>query len=163
MIGGMVGNNACGLHSLVYGSTRDHLLEVKVILSDGTDAEFKALNNKEFMAKMKGDTLESKIYRNIHNILSDPVNQQNIRSEFPDPGIKRRNSGYAIDLLLDSGPFSDNNIPFNFCKLIAGSEGTLAFITEIRLNLIPVQKHEKGLICVHFDTLEQAKDWLVEE
>ena len=156
MIGGMVGNNACGLHSLVYGSTRDHLLEVKVILSDGTDAEFKALNNKEFLAKMKGDTLESKIYRNIHNILSDPVNKENIRSEFPDPGIKRRNSGYAIDLLLDSSPFSGNNIPFNFCKLIAGSEGTLAFITEIRLNLIPVQKHEKGLICVHFDTLEQA-------
>ncbi len=156
MIGGMVGNNACGLHSLVYGSTRDHLLEVKAILSDGSDAEFKAVKKEEFHARMSGDTLESRIYRNIHNILSDNINQEAIRKEFPDPHIKRRNSGYAIDLLLKSEPFSGSDIPFNFCKLLAGSEGTLAFITEIKLNLIPLPAEEKGLICAHFDTLEQA-------
>lgn len=156
MIGGMVGNNACGLHSLVYGSTRDHLLELKGILSDGSEAEFKPLGKEEFSAKMRGDTLENKIYKNIYDILSDNNNKKKIRKEFPDPKIRRRNSGYAIDLLLDSEPFSANDTAFNFCKLLAGSEGTLAFITEIKLNLIPLSAKEKGLICVHFNTLEEA-------
>jgi FAD/FMN-containing dehydrogenase/Fe-S oxidoreductase len=155
-IGGMIGNNACGLHSLVYGSTRDHLLAVKAILSDGSEAEFGPLKREEFFLKTNGISLENKIYKHIFDILSDRNNQERIKMEFPDPKIRRRNSGYAIDLLLDSEPFSLKDSYFNFCKLIAGSEGTLAFITEAKLNLIPIPSGEKALLCVHFNKLEEA-------
>jgi FAD/FMN-containing dehydrogenase/Fe-S oxidoreductase len=156
MIGGMVGNNACGAHSILYGSTRDHTLGLKVILSDGTDAEFGPLSGEEFTAKLNGSSLESKVYRNIFDLLSDPANQEEIRREYPDRNIKRRNTGYAIDLLLDQKPFAEKGKPFNFCTLLAGSEGTLAFTTEIKLNLVPLPPKDKILICVHFNTLEEA-------
>jgi FAD/FMN-containing dehydrogenase/Fe-S oxidoreductase len=155
-VGGMIGNNACGLHSLIYGSTRDHVLGLKALLSNGSETEFGPLSREEFILKTKGSSLESRIYKNIYDILSDKNNQAEIRKEFPDPGIKRRNSGYAIDLLLDSEPFTSNGPVFNFCKLIAGSEGTLAFITEAKLNLITLPFQEKALLCVHFDKLEEA-------
>jgi FAD/FMN-containing dehydrogenase/Fe-S oxidoreductase len=156
MIGGMVGNNACGAHSIIYGSTRDHLVSLKTILSDGSDAEFLPLTPEEFDRKCGGDTLESNIYRNIRELLSDPANQDEIRKEFPEPAIKRRNTGYAIDLLLDCNPFKADGRPFNFATLLAGSEGTLAFTTEIKLNLVPLPPKEKILLCVHFKTLEEA-------
>jgi FAD/FMN-containing dehydrogenase/Fe-S oxidoreductase len=156
MIGGMVGNNACGSHSLIYGSTRDHLLAVDALLSDGQMAVFKPLNEKDFLAKMEGKSLENSIYRNIYDILSLPMNREEIAKEFPDPAIKRRNTGYALDLLMQSNPFLPAGSPFNFSKLIAGSEGTLAFVTEITLNLVPLPPKAKGLICIHFNTLEEA-------
>jgi FAD/FMN-containing dehydrogenase/Fe-S oxidoreductase len=156
MIGGMVGNNACGSHSLIYGSTRDHLNSVKAILSDGSEVEFKSLDKKSFFAKTEGISFESRLYKHIFDILSDPDNQEEIRKEFPDASLERRNSGYALDLLVESDPFTGNGKEFNFCKLIAGSEGTLAFITEIKLNLVPVPPDIKGLVCVHLNTLEEA-------
>jgi FAD/FMN-containing dehydrogenase/Fe-S oxidoreductase len=156
MIGGMVGNNACGAHSLIYGSTRDHLASVKALLSDGSEVEFKSLNKKAFFSKTEGISFENRLYKHIFDALSDPDNQEEIRNEFPDPALERRNSGYALDLLLESDPFTGNGKNFNFCKLIAGSEGTLAFITEIKLNLVPLPPKEKGLICVHLNTLEEA-------
>jgi FAD/FMN-containing dehydrogenase/Fe-S oxidoreductase len=156
MIGGMVGNNSCGAHSLIYGSTRDHIISVKAILSDGSTAEFGPISNKEFISKCKGNFLENKIYRNINEILSDTKNQKEIRKEFPDKSIKRRNTGYAIDLLLETNPFTKNTENFNFSKLIAGSEGTLAFITEIKLNLVPLPPKEKVLVCIHFSTIDEA-------
>ncbi len=156
MIGGMLGNNACGLHSLIYGSTRDHTIAVKGFLSDGSEVEFKPLSKDEFEKKCMGDQLENKLYKFIKTELSDPAIQEEIRKEYPDPSIKRRNTGYAIDLLLESEPFTENSKPFNFCQLIAGSEGTLMFVTEITLKLIPLPPKEKAVICVHCDTLEQA-------
>lgn len=156
MMAGMLGNNSCGAHSLVYGSTRDHTISVKAILSDGLEVEFSSLSKNEFHEKCKGSSLENRIYKNINSILSDKENQKNIRAEFPDKEIKRRNTGYAIDLLLESNPFTENTEDFNFCKLIAGSEGTLAFITEIKLNLVPLPPKEKTLMCVHLDTVIDA-------
>lgn len=156
MIGGMVGNNACGAHSLIYGSTRDHLIAVKAVLSDGSEVEFKSLSTAEFLEKTKGETLENKIYQKAYNVLSEKENQTEIRDQFPSPTVKRRNNGYAIDMLLETDPFTGNNVPFNFCRLIAGSEGTLAFITEITLNLEPLPPKFKGLVCAHFKTLEEA-------
>lgn len=157
-IGGMMGNNSCGLHSLIYGSTREHILEVEGILSDGSDVLFKALSTEEFDAKCNGpeSLLETKIYRNIQETLSVVQNQQEIRKEFPDPKVHRRNNGYALDMLLETDPFIQNGIPFNFCKLLAGSEGTLVFVTRIRLNLIPLPPKYQGLICAHFATLEDS-------
>jgi FAD/FMN-containing dehydrogenase/Fe-S oxidoreductase len=156
MIGGMVGNNACGSHSILYGSTRDHLLEVKAILSDGSEVEFSSLTNEEFEQKCNGALLENKLYRTINEILNNQKNQQEIREQYPDKNLKRRNTGYAIDLLLETEPFTPNAEPFNFCKIIAGSEGTLAFTTEIKLKLVPLPPKVKGVMAVHFHTMEEA-------
>jgi len=157
-IGGMVGNNSCGLHSLIYGSTREHILEAEGILADGSDVVFKALTIKEFQEKCNGnkDFLETKIYQNINETLSDAFNQTEISREFPDPKVMRRNNGYALDSLLDSDLFSGNGKPFNFCRLLAGSEGTLVFITKIKLNIVPLPPKYQGLLCAHFKTLEEA-------
>ncbi len=156
MVGGMVGNNSCGAHSLIYGSTRDHLLSVKMILSDAKEVELKALSKEEFYKKCKLESLEGEIYQNINEILSDKENQKIIRAEFPNPELKRRNTGYALDILLDTEPFSESNEKFNFSKLIAGSEGTLGLITEIKLNLVPLPPPVKGLVCMHCNSVEEA-------
>jgi FAD/FMN-containing dehydrogenase/Fe-S oxidoreductase len=156
MIGGMVGNNSCGSNSVVYRSTREHLLEITALLSDGSEAVFKTLNPDEFHAKCEGDTLEASLYRNIRSLLGNYDNQVEIRKEFPKKSVERRNTGYAIDLLLDTAPFTAGEPDFNFCTLIAGSEGTLAFITEIKLSIVPLPPKESGLLCVHFNTIDES-------
>jgi FAD/FMN-containing dehydrogenase/Fe-S oxidoreductase len=156
MIGGMVGNNACGAHSLIYGSTRDHLKQVDALLSDGSEVSFKSLTKEEFLVKSRGSSLENKLYQQIFGSLSNKENREEIIREFPDPTIRRRNNGYALDLLLDTCPFKENGTPFNFSTILAGSEGTLAFLTEIELNLVPLPPKVKGLVCIHFHTLEES-------
>ena len=158
VIGGMLGNNSCGLHSLVYGSVREHILEVDAILSDGSETTFKSLSKVEFQQKLNGNPnqLESAIYQNINELLSDADNQKEIHEQFPDPKVTRRNMGYAIDVLLNSEVFTEGGESFNFCKLLAGSEGTLAFSHRIKLNLIPLPPKYKGLVCAHFNTLEES-------
>jgi FAD/FMN-containing dehydrogenase len=156
MIGGMVGNNSCGSNSVVYRSTREHLLEVKTLLSDGSEAEFKAVNIEEFHQKCEGATLEASIYKTVRSLLGNYENSIEIRTHFPKRSIERRNTGYAVDVLLESSPFTLGGDDFNFCKLIAGSEGTLAFITEIKLNVVPLPPKETGLLCVHFNSVDEA-------
>ncbi|NQU63203.1 MAG: FAD-binding protein, partial [SAR324 cluster bacterium] len=155
-IGGMLGNNSCGMHSVIYGSTREHVLAVKAILSDGSEVEFEGLDPAEYEQKRRGESLENRIYRRVHEILSAPENLREIQAGFPDKTLPRRNTGYALDVLLENQQFSDSDQPFNLCKLLAGSEGTLAFTTEIKLNLIDLPPKEKGILCAHFETLEQA-------
>jgi len=156
MIGGMVGNNSCGSNSVVYRSTREHLLEVKALLSDGTEAEFKTVSIDDFHEKCNGSNLEASIYKTIRSLLSNYENQVEIQKEFPKKTVERRNTGYAVDVLLDSAPFTAGAADFNFCKLIAGSEGTLAFITEIKLNIVPLPPKEAGLLCVHFNSIDES-------
>lgn len=156
MIGGMVGNNSCGSNSVVYRSTREHLLEVKAFLSDGTETVFKALSIDEFHAKCELGNLEGKIYKNVRSLLSNYDNQEEIRKEFPKKSVERRNTGYAIDLLVETSPFTAGGEDFNFCQLIAGSEGTLAFLTEIKLNVVPLPPKEIGLLCVHFNSIDES-------
>jgi len=156
MMGGMVGNNSCGSNSIVYKSTREHLLEVKAVLSDGSEAEFKELTIEAFHKKCEGATLEATIYRTVRSLLSNYENAQEIRKEFPKKTIERRNTGYAIDVLLETAPFTAGGENFNFCKLIAGSEGTLAFITEIKLKVVPLPPKETGLLCVHFTSINES-------
>ncbi|MCU0323657.1 MAG: FAD-binding protein [Spirosomaceae bacterium] len=177
MIGGMVGNNSCGSNSVVYGSTRNHLLEVKGFLSDGSPVEFKSLTTQEFQEKIKNQkpetsSLETKIYSHIYNVLSKPETQEEIRREFPKMSIERRNTGYAIDELLETEVFTPQDRretiktpplsgvaaggAFNFCKLIAGSEGTLMFITEIKLHVNTLPPKHQGLVCVHFNSVEES-------
>ncbi len=156
MIGGMLGNNACGLHSPVYGSTRDHTLEVETILSDGSEAVFGEVDAEAFKEKLKLKNLEGDIYRNCFDMLSSEENRDEIEKQYPDKEITRRNTAYALDLLGDSSIFSSGNKKFNFSKLLAGSEGTLAFTTAVKLNLVELPPAQKALICVHHYTLEEA-------
>jgi len=157
MIGGMIGNNSCGLHSMVWGDTRSHLLEVRVLLSDGSSAEFKPLTMSEFEEKIGLDSLEGEIYSGFEKMLSDKNNQSAIEKGYPKKSLKRRNTGYALDILADNELFSKHSPDsFNFCKLLAGSEGTLAFITEAKLNLIPLPPKEIALVCVHCHSIQES-------
>src|SRR4051812_30299739 len=156
MIGGMVGNNSCGSNSVVYRSTREHLLEIKALLSDGTEAEFKALTIDEFHDKCEGNGTEAAIYKTVRSLLGNYDNQAEIRKEFPKQSVERRNTGYAVDVLLETAPFTAGGPDFNFCSLIAGSEGTLAFMTEIKLNVVPLPPKESGLLCVHFNSIDEG-------
>jgi len=156
MIGGMVGNNSCGSNSVIYNSTREHLLEVTAFLSDGSEVVFSAISNDDFHAKCELTTLEGNIYKSLRSMLSNYENQQEIRKEFPKKSIVRRNTGYAIDVLVDASPFTAGGPAFNFCNLIAGSEGTLAFITEIKLQVVPAPAKETGLLCVHFNSIDES-------
>lgn len=153
MIGGMVGNNSCGLHSIVWGSARDHLIEASVILSDGSTAVFKELDLQEQIA---ANGLEGKIYEGLSTLLQNSIHQELILQNFPSKEVVRRNTGYALDALLAMQPFVENGSKFNLCKLLAGSEGTLAFITELKLNLLPLPPKEIGLIAVHCNSLSQS-------
>jgi FAD/FMN-containing dehydrogenase len=156
MIGGMVGNNSCGSNSVVYRSTREHLIEVKAFLSDGSEAVFNSVSTDEFHSKCELNTLEGSIYKSVRSILSNYDNQLEIKKEFPKKSVLRRNTGYAIDILVDADPFTAGGPNFNFCNLIAGSEGTLAFMTEIKLNVVPAPPKEVGLLCVHFNSIDES-------
>lgn len=153
MIGGMLGNNSCGLHSIVWGATRDHVLEVKALLSDGSEVVFGA---EDLRANAHKHDFKSKIYRELDGLLSHPENQQLIRSRFPTPRVHRRNTGYALDSLLAMEPFTPGGEPFNLCKLLAGSEGTLALVTEIKLNLLPLPPQEIAVVCIHCHSIVEA-------
>jgi len=156
MMGGMVGNNSCGSNSVIYRSTREHLMEVTAFLSDGTEVVFKAISLDDFHTKCELATLEGAIYKSMRSMLSNYDNQVEIKKEFPKKSVERRNTGYAIDVLVDMAPFTAGGEDFNFCSLIAGSEGTLAFITEIKLHLSPLPEKEIGLLCVHFNSIDEA-------
>jgi FAD/FMN-containing dehydrogenase/Fe-S oxidoreductase len=156
MIGGMVGNNSCGANSVIYGSTREHLISVRAVLSDGSIAEFGPVPPAEFSAKCTGSTLESTLYRGIDKLLGDADNRNEIVREFPKKSIHRRNTGYALDSLASCAPFLPGGPPFNFCRLIAGSEGTLAFLTEITLRCEPLPPQESALFCLHCATIDEA-------
>ena len=157
MIGGMLGNNSCGSNSVVYGSTRDHVLEVKGYLADGTFTTFNSLNSEQLNDRMTNSQgLESEIYTAINEMLSSAEVVENIRKEFPKPNIERRNTGYAIDVMADHKPFNPQGKDFNFCRLIAGSEGTLMFVTEIKLNTIPLPPKNKALVCIHCKDINES-------
>jgi FAD/FMN-containing dehydrogenase/Fe-S oxidoreductase len=156
MIGGMVGNNSSGTTSIVYGTTRDKVLALRTILSDGSIVDFEELNLPEFDEKCKLESLEGSLYRQIKESLSDPKNQLNIEMHFPKKSIHRRNTGYALDALLESEVFTAAEEKFNFCKLLCGSEGTLAFTTEIKLHLDPLPAPFEIVVAAHFDSIHQS-------
>ena len=157
MIGGMVGNNSCGSNSIAWGSTRDHLVSARGFLADGSEVTFGPLSPAEFAAKCAGpDTLETRIYRDLRDILGDEANRRLIRDSFPRPEVTRRNTGYALDALLDASCFDPaSDVPFNMCRLIAGSEGTLFVGVEFELNVIPLPP-PAALLCVHCGSVDEA-------
>jgi FAD/FMN-containing dehydrogenase/Fe-S oxidoreductase len=151
MIGGMIGNNSCGANSVVFGSTREHLIEVEAVLSDGSTAQFGSTN------ELKAETeFENTLYQGITEILNDQGNRKRIAAEFPKPNIPRRNTGYALDMLAGMKPFTAEGKPFNFCSLIAGSEGTLAFVTAAKIKLSKLPPKHKRLVCIHCNSIDEA-------
>ena len=159
MIGGMVGNNSCGSNSIVYGSTREHLVSARGFLSDGSEVTFGPLTELEFEAKCQGpgDSLEAKIYRHCRATLSQPQVRDAIRAGYPKSSIPRRNTGYALDLLMNARVFDPaSDRPFNLCQLIAGSEGTLFFGVEFELDCNPLPPPASALLCAHFPSVQDA-------
>ncbi len=156
MMGGMVGNNSSGTTSIQYGVTRDKVVAMDVLLSDGSEVTFGEITTEEFHQKRGLTTLEGAIYQKIYEILSDTRNQQEIRAEFPKATIHRRNTGYAIDELLNAKPFTAEGETFNMCKLLSGSEGTLAFTTKITLQLDELPPIHHCVVAAHYDSIEDC-------
>ena len=151
-IGGMVGNNSCGTHSLVYGSTRHHVLEIRGLLSDGTPFT---------TASRKGSPLLQKIYSQLENWAADPSTRRLISDHFPDPSLRRRSCGYAIDEAINPSLNAlpgqpDQCVGIDLCKLICGSEGTLCFVTAIKVSLDPLPPQQQMVLCAHCHSLPQS-------
>ena len=141
-IGGMFGNNSCGTHSLVYGATRDHVIACKGVLADGTEFDTVRLQEPGYLdarPRLKA------VLDQLQGWADDPATRRLIEENFPDKSLKRRSCGYAIDETLAS---------MDLCKLLAGSEGTLAFITEVTVSLDSLPPKEKMVVCAHCNTLE---------
>lgn len=157
-IGGMFGNNSCGTHSLVYGSTRQHVLAAKGLLTDGTLEEFKEYTvgelesrfGERFWEHENHETLPERIYAQLLGFASDTKTASLISENYPDKDLCRRSCGYALDEVTATLP------SINLCKLLAGSEGTLAFITEITVSLDPLPPKELMVVCSHCSSLADS-------
>ncbi|WP_304144212.1 FAD-binding and (Fe-S)-binding domain-containing protein [Mesoflavibacter zeaxanthinifaciens] len=149
MIGGMVGNNSSGTTSIKYGVTRDKVIKLKTILSDGSEADFNSKTKTEIQQLKSENTLESNIYKVLDEIISSDETVNEIKNNFPKPEIHRRNTGYAIDELIEKEHI-------NVAKLLSGSEGTLAFTTEITLQLDALPPKHRVMVAMHFKTIEDC-------
>ncbi|MEE9439438.1 MAG: FAD-binding and (Fe-S)-binding domain-containing protein [Saprospiraceae bacterium] len=155
-IGGMVGNNSCGTTSIVYGNTRDHVVRLKAVLSDGSLAVFEPLSKVDFLKKCQLTNLEGDIYRHLLTTLSDIDFIAEIHKEYPNKFVKRRNTGYALDMLIENEVFSNSDDKINICSLLCGSEGTLAFTTEITIDLVDVPPPYEVLVAIHYHSIDES-------
>jgi FAD/FMN-containing dehydrogenase/Fe-S oxidoreductase len=144
-IGGMISNNSCGARSVMYGKTIDHVLELDVILSDGSQVHMRPLQRAELEAACQGDSLEAKGYRAVRQVARECADE--IAKRYPK--VVRRVAGYNLD------EFVDDSKPFNLSKIIVGSEGTLGMITAAKVNLVPLPR-EKAVLLIEFEALLDA-------
>ena len=145
-IGGAIGNNSCGAHSIVYGKTVDHVLDLDVTLSDGTQTQFGRVESAGLESNLSGSGLEAAIYREARRVAEGA--RAEIARKFPK--IMRRVGGYNLDLVLDTADY-------NLARLVVGSEGTLAAVTSARLNLVPIPTN-RGLAVLHFSSIDEAME-----
>ena len=166
-VGGCLGNNATGSHSILYGMMADHVLETWVVLADGSRAHFHPIPPEELPAWGRGDSLEARLYRELPALL------QEIRDAVLErwPRHWRRASGYNLDRLLAPllGPEERGRLSsvgrfrppaadlrrldrFNLAQLVTGAEGTLAVVTQATLALVE-RPSRTGLAVVHFSRL----------
>ncbi|MBS1251967.1 MAG: hypothetical protein MAG451_01001 [Anaerolineales bacterium] len=147
-MGGILGNNSTGSHSILYGRAVDHALEADVVLADGTPIHTGRLDEAGVQAKMQQDGLEGDIYRAVRQLVAD--HQDVIRDSFPKHW--RRAGGYNVDEIARQMKGEE---PFNLLQLLVGSEGTFATFTELKLNLV-ARPPMTALSIVHFDDLVDA-------
>lgn len=147
-LGGMFGNNSCGTHSLIYGSTRHHVIACKGILSNGSEFDTERFTEEGYC--FSKPFLES-LVKQLKTWAKDESTKNLIEENYPDKSLQRRSCGYAIDEAIE---IVEENPGLAICKLLAGSEGTLAFITEIKVSLDPLPPKEKMVVCAHCNTLE---------
>ena len=162
-MGGIVSNNSTGAHSILYGMTADHVLEANVILNDGSAAHFSPLETingmmgaSELDRYLGKSGREGEIYRQISALTADPANQRTIVESTPRHW--RRCGGYNLDRFVGDPTLNfkwQRDARFNLARLISGAEGTLAVMTDITLNLVPLP-HKTALAIVHFDDLGTA-------
>ncbi|KFI22413.1 FAD-binding and (Fe-S)-binding domain-containing protein [Nitrosococcus oceani] len=152
-IGGMMGNNAWGLHGLHYGTTRDHVLEIKAVLGDGTLVCFGPLTPGELEVKLALESLEGHLYRAVVEAVAEQ--REIILERYPSSRGIPCNQGYPLDLLAQGQPWVSHGCPFNLAPFFCGSEGTLALVTEATLNLVPLPG-ERVLVAAHFSSLDEA-------
>jgi FAD/FMN-containing dehydrogenase/Fe-S oxidoreductase len=138
-IGGMIGNNSAGAHSLTYGKTLDHVIELTVLLSDGSEAVLKDLSPEALENKSRGDNLEGRAYREIALLAGQ--HKSEILARYPK--IMRRVSGYNLDEFIKPQPF-------NLSRILVGSEGTLATVVEAKMRLVPKPKWT-AMAVIHFN------------
>lgn len=138
MMGGMVGNNSCGSTSIRYGTTRDKLLGVKAILSNGQKAHFTSGGGTEYARE---------ILDSLRELVSESEVKEWIQTAFPPKEIHRRNTGYALDVYSED---------LNPLSLLAGSEGTLCLTYEIKLKIDPLPPPKGVLICGHFSSIHES-------
>lgn len=154
-VGGIVSNNSTGSHSILYGMTADHVLEMNVILNDGSRARFGPVKAAGLKQRTMRSGREGQIYQKIAALIRNPNNRQIIREGTPRHW--RRCGGYNLDRFIDGGVSFKNPTDdrFNLAKLVCGAEGTLAVIEDVKLNLVPRPK-KTALAVVHFDRLYDA-------
>ncbi len=155
-LGGMTGNNSAGSHSIVYGKMIDHVLEVKTVLADGSEAAFGPVDKARLESLSHGESLENRLYREL--LALGEAKKDEILARFPR--IIRRVSGYNLDeLVTNNGSYgagySSRAGPFNLAKLLVGSEGTLAVVSEAKIRAVPLPK-KKALLLVHFRSLHES-------
>lgn len=147
-IGGSLGNNSCGAHSVVYGKTSDQVIELDVVLSNAERVHFADIEGPalESVLSCSYDSLEKHIYTETLRLAREHESEIDLRY----PKIQRRVSGYNLDFLMDGGPI-------NMSRMIVGSEGTLGMITAAKVKLEPIPTHQ-GLAVVHFHDLFKSME-----
>ena len=143
-LGGMIANNSAGAHSIKYGKTIDHVLELEVILSDGTVCTWGEMDVEEVRARAGQKDLEGEIFREVVRL--SHTHRDEIDARYPK--ILRRVGGYNLDAFVDGQPF-------NMSRMVIGSEGTLAAVIEAKLNLEPLPA-AKALGVIQFDGLIES-------
>jgi len=143
-LGGMIGNNSAGIHSIAYGKTVDHVLELTAILSDGSEVVMGDLGPGDLAQKCRQQDLEGALYREVSNVAAE--HREEILGRYPK--ILRRVSGYNLDEFVKPQPF-------NLSRLVVGSEGTLASVVEARVRLVPSPRFV-ALDVIHFRQVQDA-------
>ena len=146
-IGGMIGNNSSGTHSILYGKTVDHVLELEVVLADGSLVRLGPVDEDGYRLKAGLPTLEGRVYREVRRIVQE--HREEIEKRFPK--VMRRVSGYNLDELIKPGA------AFDLSKIAVGSEGTLCVVVEAKLRLVPAPKKTAVLAC-HFAGLDESME-----
>lgn len=152
MIGGMVGNNSCGSHSILYGNTMQHVLSLQAVFSDGTVATLEPWDEQELARQMERDDRLGLALRELHDIVENNI--ELIEARYPPRDVIRRNTGYPLDDVAARAPFGGDG-PFSLARFLCGTEGTLALTTEIKLNLVP-RPTKRLVVCAHFHDLMEA-------